>query len=96
MQPFISIQTQWKQQKVDSCLLFKSWKDPNNAIWKGLGDLGNPNDMDPFSEFFNNIGVILVKHLLDASPIKHHLPRLGAMAEASNSRHNSLNKPTVC
>ena len=47
-----------KQQQVDLChncyQIMKT--DPNNAILKGLGDLGNPNDMDPFSEFFNNIG----------------------------------------
>lgn len=47
-----------KQQQVDLChncyQIMKT--DPNNAILKGLGDFGNPNDMDPFSEFFNNIG----------------------------------------
>ncbi|TCD45998.1 AAA family ATPase [Streptococcus sp. X16XC17] len=47
-----------KQQKVDLChncyQIMKT--DPNNTILKGLGDLGNPNNMDPFSEFFNNIG----------------------------------------
>ncbi len=30
--------------------------DPNNAILRGLGDLTNPNNMDPFSEFFNHLG----------------------------------------
>ena len=47
-----------KQQQVDLChncyQIMKT--DPNNAILKGLGDFGNPNDIDPFSEFFNNIG----------------------------------------
>ncbi|MER0122586.1 AAA family ATPase [Streptococcus sp. ZJ93] len=47
-----------KQQQVDLChncyQIMKT--DPNNAILKGLGDLANPNSMDPFSEFFNNIG----------------------------------------
>ena len=47
-----------KQQQVDLChncyQIMKT--DPNNAILKGLGDFGNPNDMDPFSEFLNNIG----------------------------------------
>ncbi len=47
-----------KQQKVDLChncyQIMKT--DPNNAILQGLGDLDNPNNMDPFSEFFNNIG----------------------------------------
>ncbi|WP_394404695.1 ATP-dependent Clp protease ATP-binding subunit [Streptococcus sp. 20-1249] len=49
-----------KQQQVDLChncyQIMKT--DPNNAILKGLGDFHNPNDMDPFSEFFNNIGGI--------------------------------------
>lgn len=49
-----------KQQQVDLChncyQIMKT--DPNNAILKGLGDLANPNNMDPFSEFFNNIGGI--------------------------------------
>ncbi len=49
-----------KQQQVDLChncyQIMKT--DPNNAILKGLGDIHNPNDMDPFSEFFNNIGGI--------------------------------------
>lgn len=49
-----------KQQQVDLChncyQIMKT--DPNNAILKGLGDLSNPNNMDPFSEFFNNIGGI--------------------------------------
>ncbi|WP_253636087.1 ATP-dependent Clp protease ATP-binding subunit [Streptococcus gallinaceus] len=49
-----------KQQQVDLChncyQIMKT--DPNNAILKGLGDMHNPNDMDPFSEFFNNIGGI--------------------------------------
>ncbi|MBF0786822.1 MULTISPECIES: ATP-dependent Clp protease ATP-binding subunit [unclassified Streptococcus] len=49
-----------KQQQVDLChncyQIMKT--DPNNAILKGLGDLTNPNNMDPFSEFFNNIGGI--------------------------------------
>ncbi|MGT2716107.1 ATP-dependent Clp protease ATP-binding subunit [Streptococcus respiraculi] len=49
-----------KQQQVDLChncyQIMKT--DPNNAILKGLGDLANPNSMDPFSEFFNNIGGI--------------------------------------
>ena len=47
-----------KQQQVDLChncyQIMKT--DPNNTILKGLGDLANPNNMDPFSEFFNNIG----------------------------------------
>ncbi|MGT2710961.1 ATP-dependent Clp protease ATP-binding subunit [Streptococcus oriscaviae] len=47
-----------KQQQVDLChncyQIMKT--DPNNAILKGLGDLSNPNNMDPFSEFFNNLG----------------------------------------
>ena len=47
-----------KQKQVDLChncyQIMKT--DPNNAILKGLADIGNPNDMDPFSEFFNNIG----------------------------------------
>ena len=47
-----------KQQQVDLChncyQIMKT--DPNNAILKGLGVFGNPNDIDPFSEFFNNIG----------------------------------------
>ncbi|AGG63938.1 ATPases with chaperone activity, ATP-binding protein [Streptococcus suis SC070731] len=30
--------------------------DPHNAILRGLGDLTNPNNMDPFSEFFNHLG----------------------------------------
>ncbi|MGC6553602.1 ATP-dependent Clp protease ATP-binding subunit [Streptococcus sp. VTCC 12905] len=30
--------------------------DPNNAVLRGLGDLTNPNNMDPFSEFFNHLG----------------------------------------
>lgn len=49
-----------KQQQVDLChncyQIMKT--DPNNAILEGLGDMHNPNDMDPFSEFFNNIGGI--------------------------------------
>ncbi len=49
-----------KQQQVDLChncyQIMKT--DPNNAILKGLGDFANPNNMDPFSEFFNNIGGI--------------------------------------
>ena len=44
-----------KQQKVDLChncyQIMKT--DPNNAILRGLGDLTNPNNMDPFNEFFN-------------------------------------------
>ncbi|HEL2383161.1 TPA: ATP-dependent Clp protease ATP-binding subunit [Streptococcus suis] len=47
-----------KQQQVDLChncyQIMKT--DPNNAIHKGLGDLTNPNNMDPFSEFFNHLG----------------------------------------
>lgn len=47
-----------KQQKVDLChncyQIMKT--DPNNAILRGLGDLTNPNNMDPFSEFFNHLG----------------------------------------
>ena len=47
-----------KQQKVDLChncyQIMKT--DPNNAVLRGLGDLTNPNDMDPFSEFFNHLG----------------------------------------
>ncbi|MBL6537505.1 ATP-dependent Clp protease ATP-binding subunit [Streptococcus suis] len=47
-----------KQQQVDLChncyQIMKT--DPNNAILKGLGDLANPNNMDPFSEFFNHLG----------------------------------------
>ncbi|HFI0159113.1 TPA: AAA family ATPase [Streptococcus suis] len=52
-----------KQQQVDLChncyQIMKT--DPNNAILKGLGDLTNPNNMDPynmdpFSEFFNHFG----------------------------------------
>lgn len=42
-----------KQQQVDLChncyQIMKT--DPNNAILRGLGDLTNPNNMDPFSEF---------------------------------------------
>lgn len=49
-----------KKQQIDLChncyQIMKT--DPNNAILKGLGDLVNPNSMDPFSEFFNNIGGI--------------------------------------
>ncbi|BCP64559.1 TPA: ATP-dependent Clp protease ATP-binding subunit [Streptococcus suis] len=47
-----------KQQQVDLChncyQIMKT--DPNNAILRGLGDLSNPNNMDPFSEFFNHLG----------------------------------------
>ena len=47
-----------KQQKVDLChncyQIMKT--DPNNAVLRGLGDLTNPNIMDPFSEFFNHLG----------------------------------------
>ncbi|HEL9645586.1 TPA: ATP-dependent Clp protease ATP-binding subunit [Streptococcus suis] len=47
-----------KQQQVDLChncyQIMKT--DPNNAILQGLGDLTNPNNMDPFSEFFNHLG----------------------------------------
>ena len=47
-----------KQQKVDLChncyQIMKT--DPNNAVLRGLGDLTNPNNMDPFSEFFNHLG----------------------------------------
>ena len=47
-----------KQQKVDLChncyQIMKT--DPNNAILRGLGDLTNPNNMDPFNEFFNHLG----------------------------------------
>ena len=47
-----------KQQQIDLChncyQIMKT--DPNNAILKGLGDLTNPNNMDPFSEFFNHLG----------------------------------------
>lgn len=47
-----------KQQQVDLChncyQIMKT--DPNNAILRGLGDLTNPNNMDPFSEFFNHLG----------------------------------------
>ncbi|HEP1820131.1 TPA: ATP-dependent Clp protease ATP-binding subunit [Streptococcus suis] len=47
-----------KQQQVDLChncyQIMKT--DPNNAILKSLGDLTNPNNMDPFSEFFNHLG----------------------------------------
>lgn len=47
-----------KQQQVDLChncyQIMKT--DPNNAILRGLADMNNPNDMDPFSEFFNHIG----------------------------------------
>ncbi|MGV3144603.1 ATP-dependent Clp protease ATP-binding subunit [Streptococcus suis] len=46
-----------KQQQVDLChncyQIMKT--DPNNAILRGLGDLSNPNNMDPFSEFFNHL-----------------------------------------
>ncbi|MGV3022662.1 AAA family ATPase [Streptococcus suis] len=46
-----------KQQQVDLChncyQIMKT--DPNNAILRGLGDF-NPNNMDPFSEFFNHLG----------------------------------------
>ncbi|HEL1581554.1 TPA: ATP-dependent Clp protease ATP-binding subunit [Streptococcus suis] len=47
-----------KQQQVDLChncyQIMKT--DPNNGILRGLGDLTNPNNMDPFSEFFNHLG----------------------------------------
>ncbi|MDW8724474.1 ATP-dependent Clp protease ATP-binding subunit [Streptococcus suis] len=47
-----------KQQQVDLChncyQIMKT--DPHNAILHGLGDLTNPNNMDPFSEFFNHLG----------------------------------------
>ena len=47
-----------KQQKVDLChncyQIMKT--DPNNAILRGLGDLTNTNNMDPFNEFFNHLG----------------------------------------
>ncbi|CYW16829.1 ATP-dependent Clp protease ATP-binding subunit [Streptococcus suis] len=47
-----------KQQQVDLChncyQIMKT--DPNNAILRRLGDLTNPNNMDPFSEFFNHLG----------------------------------------
>lgn len=47
-----------KQQQVDLChncyQIMKT--DPNNAILRGLGELTNPNNMDPFSEFFNHLG----------------------------------------
>ena len=47
-----------KQQKVDLChncyQIMKT--DPNNAVLRGLGNLTNPNNMDPFSEFFNHLG----------------------------------------
>lgn len=47
-----------KQQQVDLChncyQIMKT--DPNNAILRSLGDLTNPNNMDPFSEFFNHLG----------------------------------------
>ncbi|MGT2911723.1 AAA family ATPase [Streptococcus cameli] len=47
-----------KKQQIDLChncyQIMKT--DPDNAILKGLGDIGNPNNMDPFSEFFNQIG----------------------------------------
>ncbi|MFI3107573.1 ATP-dependent Clp protease ATP-binding subunit [Streptococcus suis] len=47
-----------KQQQADLChncyQIMKT--DPNNAILRGLGDLTNPNNMDPFSEFFNHLG----------------------------------------
>ncbi|HEM6154955.1 TPA: ATP-dependent Clp protease ATP-binding subunit [Streptococcus suis] len=47
-----------KQQQVDLChncyQIMKT--DPNNAILRGLGDLTNPNKMNPFSEFFNHLG----------------------------------------
>ncbi|HEM4387252.1 TPA: ATP-dependent Clp protease ATP-binding subunit [Streptococcus suis] len=47
-----------KQQQVNLChncyQIMKT--DPNNAILRGLGDLTNPNNMDPFSEFFNHLG----------------------------------------
>ncbi|HFI0419228.1 TPA: AAA family ATPase [Streptococcus suis] len=47
-----------KQQQIDLChncyQIMKT--DPNNAILRGLGDLTNPNNMDPFSEFFNHLG----------------------------------------
>lgn len=47
-----------KQQKVDLChhcyQIMKT--DPNNKILKGLGDFYNPNNIDPFSEFFSSIG----------------------------------------
>ncbi|MCB2859866.1 ATP-dependent Clp protease ATP-binding subunit [Streptococcus suis] len=47
-----------KQQQVDLChncyQIMKT--DPNNAILRGLGDLTNPNNIDPFSEFFNHLG----------------------------------------
>ncbi|HEM3489515.1 TPA: ATP-dependent Clp protease ATP-binding subunit [Streptococcus suis] len=47
-----------KQQQVDLChncyQIMKT--DPNNAILRGLGDLTNPNNRDPFSEFFNHLG----------------------------------------
>ncbi|BDD42075.1 ATP-dependent Clp protease ATP-binding subunit [Streptococcus ruminantium] len=47
-----------KQQQVDLChncyQIMKT--DPNNAILRGLGDMVNPNNMDPFSEFFNHLG----------------------------------------
>lgn len=46
-----------KQEQVDLChncyQIMKT--DPNNPILNGLGDLHNPNDMDPLSEFLNNI-----------------------------------------
>ncbi|KXT79240.1 ATP-dependent Clp protease ATP-binding subunit [Streptococcus sp. DD13] len=46
-----------KQKQVDLChncyQIMKT--DPTNPIIQGLGDI-NPNSMDPFSEFFNNIG----------------------------------------
>ncbi|ABP89458.1 ATPases with chaperone activity, ATP-binding subunit [Streptococcus suis 05ZYH33] len=47
-----------KQQQVDLChncyQIMKT--DPHNAILRGLGDLTNPNNMDPFTEFFNHLG----------------------------------------
>ncbi|HFR3297456.1 TPA: AAA family ATPase [Streptococcus suis] len=47
-----------KQQQVDlyhNCYQIMK-TDPHNAILRGLGDLTNPNNMDPFSEFFNHLG----------------------------------------
>lgn len=47
-----------QQKQVDLChncyQIMKT--DPNNAILRGLGDIVNPNSMDPFSEFFNHLG----------------------------------------
>ncbi len=78
-----------KQQQVDLChncyQIMKT--DPNNPILSGLGDI-NPNSMDPFSEFFNNIGGLTGNSPVNNSSTRNQIPPTQA-GGAGGGRNNN-------